>query len=497
MRYVLLRIVCICLVLGLAPRAGQGGEGVREHVLVNPAFERWEMGAPVGWTLSLGAARDPRGPLSAVVEEDGGGLALVGNERTRRWQLVAQRYAVTPGQHLTVRFEARARELASSPEAFSSHYVGVAFEGTANKVLGLSVQDVTRAGWHTKRFDLKVPLGAKRAVLRVFLSRPGRLSVKRVDVAVLGPEASFEVVRDDMALHYPSLAAHKIDWPELTRFHAQEAEVASNPFLCAEALTLLLARLRDEHVFLQMPDGTKRPTWRPKLDVHFDLNRIAPKISDTKIERGVLLQGTLREDGLPYLLVDALPGDRAPAQLIEQAFRAAAEAPGVLIDLRTNSGGAERSAQRAVRWLADKERIYARTMMRDGPDPKHLREVPPRRIVPPPGWSYERPVVVLIGPGCVSSGEGMALMLRALPHALLVGRATRGASGKPVAVPLPNGLTLWRSSWRARLPSGAELERYGVPPDERVNIDPERDAVFEAGVRILRARVAAARSKEK
>ena len=38
-------------------------------------------------------------------------------------------------------------------------------------------------------------------------------------------------------------------------------------------------------------------------------------------------------------------------------------------------------------------------------------------------------VVCIIGPGCVSSGEGFAKMLAALPHVTLVGEPTRGSSG--------------------------------------------------------------------
>jgi C-terminal processing protease CtpA/Prc len=65
----------------------------------------------------------------------------------------------------------------------------------------------------------------------------------------------------------------------------------------------------------------------------------------------------------------------------------------------------------------------------------------------------------------VSSGEGMAKMLRTRPNTRFVGQPTRGASGYPQPVPLPNGVEVWFSRWQDALPDGTLTEGRGVPPD--------------------------------
>jgi C-terminal processing protease CtpA/Prc len=94
-------------------------------------------------------------------------------------------------------------------------------------------------------------------------------------------------------------------------------------------------------------------------------------------------------------------------------------------------------------------------------------------------------VVVLLGPGCVSSGEGMALMLDALPQVRTVGQPTRGASGSPAPVPLPNGVDVWFSRWVTERMDGISLEGRGVTPDVPVVHEGPGDPTLAAGLKEL------------
>ena len=81
------------------------------------------------------------------------------------------------------------------------------------------------------------------------------------------------------------------------------------------------------------------------------------------------------------------------------------------------------------------------------------------------GKIYDRPVVALIGAGAVSSAEGTALMFQALPNVSLVGQPTRGSSGNPAGVKLPNGTEVFFSRWVACNAKGQPIEDRGVQPD--------------------------------
>jgi C-terminal processing protease CtpA/Prc len=136
--------------------------------------------------------------------------------------------------------------------------------------------------------------------------------------------------------------------------------------------------------------------------------------------------------------------------------------------------------------LADQPRVYARRRFRNGPRPGDFGARIDARFTPEAGGEpFQGPIVVLLGPACVSSGEGMALMLDALPNVRTVGMATRGASGSPAPVPLPNGVEVSFSRWVTERMDGATLEGRGVPPDVPVVHEGPGDPTLAAGLKEL------------
>ena len=165
------------------------------------------------------------------------------------------------------------------------------------------------------------------------------------------------------------------------------------------------------------------------------------------------------------------------------------------MDLRRNNGGSEPMAARIASMFADRPRVYAFSKYRAGPSHDEFGEARPRILRPRRGRRYTRPMVCMIGPGCVSSGEGLVQMLRVLPHLTLVGRPTRGASGNPAPVQLPNGVWVWFSRWLDLLPDGTPIEGCGVQPDIAVERRASRDQLFRIALRVLQRQVDAARHR--
>mmetsp|Transcript_57638 Transcript_57638/g.182559 ORF Transcript_57638/g.182559 Transcript_57638/m.182559 type:complete len:131 (+) Transcript_57638:311-703(+) len=86
------------------------------------------------------------------------------------------------------------------------------------------------------------------------------------------------------------------------------------------------------------------------------------------------------------------------------------------------------------------------------------------------------------------------MMMKSLPHAVVVGLATRGASGnpKPITVDPELQVTVSFSRWVRTLPSGEVLEGAGVAPHVEVEWDQEAegDGTLDAGLVELDAAVA-------
>jgi carboxyl-terminal processing protease len=213
----------------------------------------------------------------------------------------------------------------------------------------------------------------------------------------------------------------------------------------------------------------------------------------------------LLPDGCGYLQVKfELPTlwDLTPEREVRRALRrfAAAGAPGIVVDVRNNTGGEDEIIPRITAFFQERPRIYEIAGLYDSairgflPHPETTVRVLPR----PPRWRGR--VAVLVNPDTFSAGEGIPLALQGLPNAAVFGwQGTQGSFGvgeKTVHLPdgldfvFPQGQSL-DGRYRIQL-DGDATGRGGVRPDHRVPLDEaafdaafqrKRDVVMEAALR--------------
>ncbi len=173
-------------------------------------------------------------------------------------------------------------------------------------------------------------------------------------------------------------------------------------------------------------------------------------------------------------------------------IRSHSAAPGFIVDLRTANGGSEPLAQQIAREFCARDTVYAKSKYRNGPRPTDFGTVYDRALKSS-ARPFTKPVVCILGPGCVSSGEGFAKMMKCLPHVTTVGMPTRGSSGNPKPFTLPGvGVTVVYSRWVDMLPDGTPIEGRGVRPDVIVD-QPESayqksDPTWDRAVELLRVK---------
>lgn len=173
-----------------------------------------------------------------------------------------------------------------------------------------------------------------------------------------------------------------------------------------------------------------------------------------------VLTGTKR---IGYLMVPTL-FEAAIAGQARDAMRAMTNEgrlDGIILDLRTNGGGAYPN-------LRDVLAIFTRGNMgsltsRDG-DITPIR-VRARAI----GNSQTVPMVVLIGPGTESFAEVMAGALQHAGRARLIGQNTAGNIETLLSHEFEDGSRLWLAEETFRLPDGTNWEGIGVTPDIRID----------------------------
>jgi carboxyl-terminal processing protease len=187
---------------------------------------------------------------------------------------------------------------------------------------------------------------------------------------------------------------------------------------------------------------------------------------------------------------------RAPvARLFRAALREHSEASGLILDLRSNTGGDGREGARVVAPLLDAPTLIARLATRTGRAPSALLglvKLPLRLSAGEAGARlFAGPVVILVNQGTASTSEVIAASLQERGRARIVGTRSCGcALGVLRYRRLATGAALAISEIGLVSGLGRRIEGEGVVPDVPVELTladlaAGRDRVLEAAVREL------------
>jgi len=464
-----------------------------ESLLTNGLSQQWTDGAPTGWKIGVGAQTGGDRPESIVRQVKGPALLLQGDAATKLWHSVTQEFPVRPAAYYRIVFEARTKDLKRESNQYDNCCVGLLTYDVAGKRQSMEVRSLFETAWAKGQLVIRAPETAARGEAMIFLSKSGLLGVRNVRLEELRPEDSFDVLVDELDRYYSFFALKAIDWRKLAAGYRPQVGAASGTTEFVTVVKNMLAELKDLHVRIQTPEGRMVPSFSSAYRANFDFQAVAAKLRSRR-QIGTLGFVGRTQEGYGVVTVGTMQGEEATLKELETAVEGLFDAAGMIVDLRANGGGSEPWAARLAAMFTDRPRVYARSKIRAGERYDDFHWQPDRTIAPRSGRTYTRPIVCLIGPGCVSSGEALAMMLKALPHATLVGQPTRGASGNPGQVLLPNSATVHYSRWISLLPDETVLEGRGVPPDVPVPHQGPGDPTFDAALKILAERVGAERT---
>lgn len=306
--------------------------------------------------------------------------------------------------------------------------------------------------------------------------------------------AAFDELWERMDLNYNYFFLKKdVDWAELKKEYRPRAAACRNAEELAAVLRDMLGHLRDLHVWVETEKGLK-PTYRSSWNYNGNRKVVRSHLGQITECGQYAIVGRTKEDGFGCFLM--LHQSAATPELVQQAvdaIRKLHDAPGFIVDLRIANGGSEPLAMSIATCFCAKETVYARSKYRNGPGHEVFTREFPRLLVPSRD-PYTKPVVCLIGPGAVSSGEGFVQMMQALPNVKTIGLPTRGASGNPGATEVGRtGVTVYFSRWVELMPDGKPFEGTGIPPMIQVerpaaayaNADP----TFDRGIEMLKSQL--------
>lgn len=168
-------------------------------------------------------------------------------------------------------------------------------------------------------------------------------------------------------------------------------------------------------------------------------------------------------------------------------------APGLIVDLRNNTGGRGFLADQMAAYFFDTPWVLGNTGRYDAElddfyfDPRTAQ----RFYLPAEELRYHGPVAVLVGPNCSSACEFFAYAMTQADRATIVGHyPTAGLGGSIDLVVMPDGQRFQFTAGRAVDAAGnIHIEGIGIVPDLRVPVTADTlltdDAVLEAAIRHL------------
>lgn len=148
--------------------------------------------------------------------------------------------------------------------------------------------------------------------------------------------------------------------------------------------------------------------------------------------------------------------------------------PGVIIDMRINSGGSGWLADQMAAYFFDEEIMVGNTARyNEGSGEFYMDPGDENRMIPPrPELQYGGPVAVLVGPACASACEFFSYDMTINHRAVIVGQySSDGAGGSVENFMMPEDITVQITIGRAVDAQGnIHLEGRGVEPEVRVPV---------------------------
>jgi hypothetical protein len=281
-----------------------------------------------------------------------------------------------------------------------------------------------------------------------------------------------------------------IDWEkELARIEIQLRNSQTSKSF-ARKVAKLLETAQDIHISVSV-DKSFFPTFRRNVPPNFNLDTVKREVPNFEPQNACVYTGQYK-DFIGYILITTWSGQQEKE--LEAALKALErfkDMRGLIIDVRPNSGGDERIAQRFAGCFVSKPTPYAKQVIVDPNSPGGFTKPYTRTLAPnESGPAYRGRVAVLMGRHNMSSCEGFLLMMKRVPGAQLIGETSYGASGNPKPVDLGNGVVVRLPSWKAMTMEGNVVEMRGITPDIEVKAKPtdfeQSDPVLEAALKYLR-----------
>ncbi len=290
------------------------------------------------------------------------------------------------------------------------------------------------------------------------------------------PQGNLEALWKIMDEHYCFFEEKGVDWDAVHDKYAVQMDAQMSESQQFEVMTNMLSELRDGHVNLYTTFNTGRYwSWKENYPTNFSDTLLRKYLqTDYLIAGGV--DYTILDDNVGYLRYESFQQGMSDANL-DQVLLHLTACNGLIIDIRSNGGGALTNAERLAARFCNEETTVGYMRHKAGRGHNDFSEMEAQTIRPAKGLRWQKKVVVLTNRGVFSAANEFVKYMKCFPKVTIVGDRTGGGAGLPFSAELPNG-------WGVRFSACPMYDRdrqcteFGIDPDYFVS---QSDADFLRG----------------
>ncbi len=293
--------------------------------------------------------------------------------------------------------------------------------------------------------------------------------------------SEFQLIWDLFDSQYVGFALKDVNWISVYDQYYHVADNVSSREEMTNLTVNLLAELSDYHVRLIDPTGSSIFTYSPEIQKNYNMDVLMTYLEPSGFQWmqediwGYCLAG---EDSIPYFVITSWSND-FNTSLFGNVLQPLLESPGLIIDIRMNSGGLEGPVNSVVRMFVDQLRTGYMWQQRLSCETHELSN-PVEYLLYPRGWYFSNSVVVLTGETNTGASELFICEMAELPDVTTMGSSTMGASDWPVTNwELPDGWYVSCPSRTVLRPDLTIIEGIGLTPDVYVEVT---EADFVSGI---------------
>jgi C-terminal processing protease CtpA/Prc len=275
-----------------------------------------------------------------------------------------------------------------------------------------------------------------------------------------------------------------VDWAAQRRIHRDAAAQAPTVDSLVQVLRAMVAPLNDGHISFTSPAGQFVGASTPRGQPNWDTRRWSAVVNAAGWTQVKANLGYARFRDIAYVAIGSWNSSQFDASDLDGILDRVREARALILDVRANGGGNDALAFTFAGRFSSSSIPAGSVRYRSGAG----LGTPTTRTVPPRGpWTWDSPVVLLIGRQCYSSNESFIAAMGTLPHVTTMGDTTGGGSGNPETRTLGGGWTYRLPRWIEYGPDGRVIEWNGIAPRVHVPFDTagrplSQDPVIEAAL---------------